>query len=232
MRRGDEKKQAILDVAERLFYLKGYEQTSVQDVLNVLKASKGSFYHHFESKYAVLEMLCSNRAERALQKAEEALGRETDSLRRLNVLLYYALPIREGEEQFLTLLLPMIFLENGGALHARYVKALAEVFLPRLRPVLTQACAEGMVHLYHPLHMADILMALLNQCWLDAAKHMTDMLYKGSAADPVSLMEILQAYRFAMERILDAPYGSLDLIKLPELAQTVSRVMTDMRLMR
>ena len=58
MRRGDEKKQAILDVAERLFYHKGYEQTSVQDILDVLNASKGSFYHHFESKFTVLETLC------------------------------------------------------------------------------------------------------------------------------------------------------------------------------
>ncbi len=232
MRRGDEKKQAVLDVAERLFYLKGYEQTSVQDILDVLKTSKGSFYHHFESKYAVLETLCARRAGRALEKAEEAMGGETESLKRLNVLMHFALPIREGEEQFLTLLLPMIFMENGRTLYTRYGQALAETFFPRLRTALEQAGSEGMVHLYHPLHTPDMLMALLNQCWFDAAKHMTDVLYKSGAVDPGYLMGILQAYRFAMERILDAPYGSLDLLRLPELAQTVQRVMAEMRLKR
>lgn len=44
MRKGDEKRQAILDVAEKLFYTKGYEATSVQDILDVLDTSKGSFY--------------------------------------------------------------------------------------------------------------------------------------------------------------------------------------------
>jgi AcrR family transcriptional regulator len=230
VRRGDEKKQAILNVAERLFYLKGYEQTSVQDLLDVLKASKGSFYHHFESKYAVLETLCAERAEKALACAEEALGKEAESLCRLNVALHFAMPIREGEEQFLTLLLPMIFSENGRTLYTQYSQALLQAFLSKIRALLAQASAEGMVHLYHPDYAADMLMALLNQCWYEAAKHMMDARRKNSAADPAELMEVLQAYRFAMERILDAPFGSLELVGLTELAKVVSRVLSELRL--
>ena len=230
MRRGDEKKQAILDVAERLFYLKGYEQTSVQDLLDVLKASKGSFYHHFESKYAVLETLCQGRAEKALALAEEALGKETEGMNRLNAALHFAMPLREGEEQFLTLLLPMIFSESGRTLYAQYSQALLQTFLPRLQALLNQASLEGMVHLYHPDYTADMLMALLNQCWFDAAKHMMDARHKNSAMDPGDLMEGLQAYRFAMERILDAPFGSLEIVGLTELTQVVSRVLAELRL--
>ena len=230
MRRGDEKKQAILDVAERLFYLKGYEQTSVQDVLDVLKTSKGSFYHHFESKYAVLETMCAARAEKALALAEDALCRVTESMSRLNVALHFAMPIREGEEQFLTLLLPMIFSENGSMLYTQYSQALSQAFLSKIRALLAQAAAEGMVHLYHPEHTADMLLALLNQCWFAVAKHMMDARRKNSAADLAPLMEALQAYRFAMERILDAPFGSMELVGLAELAKVVSRVLTELRL--
>ena len=39
MRKGDAKRQAILDVAEKLFYSKGYEATTVQDILDVLETS-------------------------------------------------------------------------------------------------------------------------------------------------------------------------------------------------
>ena len=70
MRKGEEKKQEILTVAERLFCLKGYRETSVQDILDVLKASKGGFYHYFESKEAVLETLCTERAQKAKAQAE------------------------------------------------------------------------------------------------------------------------------------------------------------------
>ena len=41
----------ILDVAFRLFMEKGYEHTSIQDIIDHLGGlSKGAIYHHFKSK--------------------------------------------------------------------------------------------------------------------------------------------------------------------------------------
>ncbi len=48
------KRDAFLDAAERLIRTKGYEQMTVQDVLDELGASKGAFYHYFDSKEALL----------------------------------------------------------------------------------------------------------------------------------------------------------------------------------
>lgn len=62
MRKGDEKKAEILAVSERLFLTRGYEATSIQDILDVLHTSKGGFYHHFVSKDAVLSTLCTQHA--------------------------------------------------------------------------------------------------------------------------------------------------------------------------
>ena len=50
MKKGDLRRQAILDTAEALFFERGYEETSVQDILDAMELSKGGFYHHFESK--------------------------------------------------------------------------------------------------------------------------------------------------------------------------------------
>lgn len=45
----------ILDVAFRLFMEKGYEHTSIQDIINNLGGlSKGAIYHHFKSKEDIL----------------------------------------------------------------------------------------------------------------------------------------------------------------------------------
>lgn len=54
----------ILDTAFRLFMEKGYEYTSVQDIINNLGGlSKGAIYHHFKSKedilYAVTDRMTS-----------------------------------------------------------------------------------------------------------------------------------------------------------------------------
>ncbi len=54
-----ELKQKIIREALRLFSLKGFLTTSVQDILSAAGASKGGFYNHFKSKeelfYAVLD---------------------------------------------------------------------------------------------------------------------------------------------------------------------------------
>ncbi|MFR7442576.1 MAG: TetR/AcrR family transcriptional regulator [Sellimonas intestinalis] len=43
------------DVASRLFLEKGYEHTSIQDIINNLGGlSKGAIYHHFKSKEEIL----------------------------------------------------------------------------------------------------------------------------------------------------------------------------------
>ena len=55
MIKGDLRKKQILETAEALFTERGYEKTGVQDILDQLHLSKGSFYHHFESKELVLE---------------------------------------------------------------------------------------------------------------------------------------------------------------------------------
>lgn len=45
----------ILDVAYRLFMEKGYEYTSIQDIIDNLGGlSKGAIYHHFKSKDEIL----------------------------------------------------------------------------------------------------------------------------------------------------------------------------------
>ena len=65
MRKGETKRQEILAAAERLFLSRGYDATSVQDVLDALHMSKGGFYHYFATKEDVLRLLVAQRAERA-----------------------------------------------------------------------------------------------------------------------------------------------------------------------
>ena len=53
----------ILDVAFRLFMEKGYEHTSIQDIIKHLGGlSKGAIYHHFKSKEDILEAVSDRMA--------------------------------------------------------------------------------------------------------------------------------------------------------------------------
>ena len=50
--------EKILDVAQKLFLEQGYEQTTIQDIVNNLGGmTKGAVYHHFKSKEEIINAL-------------------------------------------------------------------------------------------------------------------------------------------------------------------------------
>ena len=50
--------EKILDVSQRLFLEKGYDKTTIQDIVDELDGlSKGAIYHHFKSKEEIMDAL-------------------------------------------------------------------------------------------------------------------------------------------------------------------------------
>jgi len=76
---------AILKAAKRLILIKGYNATSVDDLLHDSGVGKGSFYHYFKSKedlgYAILDDIVSSFVERTLDPcfADPEVGRSPRS---------------------------------------------------------------------------------------------------------------------------------------------------------
>ena len=69
------RREAFVDAAERLIQVKGYEQMSVQDVLDELDASRGAFYHYFDSKAALLDAVIERMVDAAIAEVEPARRR-------------------------------------------------------------------------------------------------------------------------------------------------------------
>jgi TetR/AcrR family transcriptional regulator, transcriptional repressor for nem operon len=64
-------REAILGAATRLMHVRGYQKTSLDDVLRESGVGKGNFYYHFRSKedlgYAILDQLVTRFQERTLE---------------------------------------------------------------------------------------------------------------------------------------------------------------------
>ena len=69
------RRDAFLDVAQRLIQTKGYDAFSIQDVLDEVGASKGAFYHYFGSKGDLLEAMVERMADGVEASWEEVLTR-------------------------------------------------------------------------------------------------------------------------------------------------------------
>lgn len=77
-------KSKIVSAAWKLFYEQGYEDTTVEEIIAESGTSKGSFYHYFEGKDALLSSL-SYMFDEKYEELEPEIGEEQN---RFEVLLY------------------------------------------------------------------------------------------------------------------------------------------------
>src|SRR3954449_2883927 len=67
-------RQALLDAATELFGTAGFDATSVQSIVDRAQVTKGGFYHHFESKQALLHEIHDRFIDYHLERMRELLA--------------------------------------------------------------------------------------------------------------------------------------------------------------
>ena len=73
----------LLDAAERLMLAKGFTATTVDEICETAKLTKGSFFHYFESKDALGQVLLQRFCETGDQLHRSFCGKERDPLKRV-----------------------------------------------------------------------------------------------------------------------------------------------------
>ena len=227
MKKGEATRLEILQVADRLFCSKGYDQTSVQDILDIMHGSKGGFYHHFPSKDAVLQTLCEQRAQSAKGKADEALISMTDPLIRLNTVLSYSIPLRMEDSSFIAAILPLLNRPEGMAVRVVYQDALKTAFRNILDREITKAKSEQIVF---PCanELGTTILTMTNACWQECTLLIPEDPSQKSP-DYSAVLSILNRYRMLIEHMLNAPYGSITLLDISQWEEFVNRVLLQLK---
>ena len=224
MKKGDERRIKILETAERLFYQKGYEATSIQDILDDLKMSKGGFYHHFESKLQLLDALCEGQMMENGRKMEEAVrAYEGDAIKQLNLLYEHCTLWQEGQTEFTELVLRIAY--EGGSVQLR--NSLRQAMYSAARPLMKEIIHSGIVQkkffTRYPDDIGELLLMLFANLTDEIAMQLATN-DKGSCLP--GILNQLQVYRHAAEMMIGAPYGSLvlyDLSRFPMIIEALNR---------
>ena len=75
MKKGEKRKQDLIQIAYRLFVSRGYEHTSVDEIIAEAGIAKGTYYYYFESKEQMLEDVIGMMLQAEAEKAEAVLSR-------------------------------------------------------------------------------------------------------------------------------------------------------------
>ena len=224
MRKGDIKKQEILRTAELRFCRYGYETTSIQDILDDLRTSKGSFYHHFESKESLLEEICKNRARSHSDSVIDLAEQETDPLRKINILFSGIIPFSGEKLSFLMMILPVFSLSEGIHIRNCYERELTALYSASVASVLEAGHSLGVFSCRNPEFYGRISIQIIHHLWLEICDLVISNESTGTKTDPADLLQLVDQYRIILERILSAPYGSIDLVQLTDLQGMIEQI--------
>jgi AcrR family transcriptional regulator len=150
-----ERKNEILDAAERFFSEKGYDGTSVNDILLAVNIAKGTFYHHFKSKEDVLDTLIERRIQIGLKKAEEIIAADLPPVQKLLAIIMAQKPQDRLHEDFISFLH-----EKGNSkMHEKSIIQTITCLSPCLAKVFKEGIEAGVFNTPFPLESAEILLA-------------------------------------------------------------------------
>lgn len=157
VKEGEVRRREILVAARELFVSRGYEQTSVNDILKVVDIAKGTFYYYFSSKEEVLEAIILDIVEEGARRAENVLkDKSVPLVNRIMMAIMAQTPEFEGSDEIKE---EMHKVENT-KLERLYLRAM----LKRMTPVLEEPVLEGIerdiFHMEYPTECIESILLL------------------------------------------------------------------------
>jgi AcrR family transcriptional regulator len=217
------RRRLLLDRAQELFFARGYDATSVEDVLAAAGSSKGAFYHHFASKEALLEAIAERLAAQSVAQAGDVLADPgLGALDRLNAFLAGSRRLKLDAAPLVRRTLPVIFRPENVALRHRITAATITRVAPALAAIIAQGCQEGVFDTPDPLGTAELLLHLGTAAH-DTIVRAIAQADRGETEEAAALLEgRLRLVEVAFNRVLGLPDHAVSLAE-PGFAAAVLR---------
>lgn len=197
-----EKRRAeIVEAARLLFLHKGYEATTMRDVMKALGIAKGTIYHYFTAKEELLDAVIEQMIESERQHLDQVFaGLAGGALARFEQLIT-AISGESHDQSFLD----SLHKPANAGMHIRLRAATVSMFAPYFAELCRLGSQEGVMQVDHPLEAAEFILA--------ATTFLTDVgIYPWSGE---RLRQRILAMPDLIERQLAAPPGSFAFLRAP-----------------
>lgn len=153
--------EKILEVSQRLFLEKGYEQTTIQDIVDNLGGlTKGAVYHHFKSKEEIInalgdKMFLGNNPFNVVKEQNELNGLQK---------IQKAMMLNQEDSERTTLSRNMIPLLENPRILAGMIESQGKYLSPEFYKLIEEGIEDGSISTEYPKELAEILPLL--ELWL------------------------------------------------------------------
>ena len=137
--KGERRKQELLRIAYQMFIQKGYEETSIDEIIAEAHIAKGTYYYHFPSKEATLEEVINMMISDEVQRARAVLSAPIPIPQKL-VGVITSLRPEQGE----TNISEALNQKENIIMHEKIGRRIVDEAVPLLTEVVSEGIAQGL----------------------------------------------------------------------------------------
>ena len=190
------RKKELLNIAYKLFMTKGYENTSVDEIIAEAKIAKGTYYYYFESKEATLEKVIEMMIEEECKKANEILQ---SNLSVQEKILGIIISMRPNTEEIK--IQEAINIPENIVMHQKINKKIIEVITPLLTEVIEEGKKQNIFDCDNVKERIEIILIITNN------------LFDANEQNSRKLNIYIEIFIDLIEKLLGAKKGTIDFAK-------------------
>ena len=142
--KGERRKQELLKIAYQLFIQKGYEETSIDEIIAEAHIAKGTYYYHFPSKEATLEAVIDMMINEEVQKAKAILS---DTIPIPQKLIGIITTLRPQQDE--SAISDVLNQKENIIMHEKIGRRIVDEAVPLLREVVSEGVEQGLFSCDH-----------------------------------------------------------------------------------
>lgn len=167
-----ERRDEILDVAERLFCTNGYDNTSTNDILAEIGIARGTLYYHFKSKEDILDAMIDRILDEIIRKAKNiALNESMPVLERLTKTVLAAnVDTKTGD-----MILEQVHKPQNALMHAKMQEKLLSQLVPLFVKIIEDGIAQNLMQTDYPEDTIQMLLLYSNSVFDESIAYSQDV---------------------------------------------------------
>lgn len=217
----DVRREELLDIALQLCRTEGFESMNVEQVTRAAGVAKGTFYHYFASKDALLEQIVQRFGDALFDYLNAAASGHTGTgAERLASIMAAAAGYKIDQADITYA--SFLYRPENLALRHRLFAIWRERARQVLQPVIRDGAADGSFRVAYADGATDIVLLL----WFDAADRLWERALLAPDADSfvTVMLEGAAAIYQAQERVLGLPEGTFHLPVTPEFIEMTKQL--------
>lgn len=160
-----ERKKEILDVAERLFCTRGYDNTSTNDILAEIGIARGTLYYYFASKEEILDAMIDRVIDEIVRKAGRiSMDESMPVLERLTKTVLAA----NVDTDTGNMILEQVHKPQNALMHQKMQKRLLDSLTPFFVKMIKDGIAQGIMRTDYPEETIEMTLMYSNSVFDDA----------------------------------------------------------------